>query len=276
VIGSKTFHDQHTKEDFRLHPVLTLKSRLNPTAFTHSGDPAVARHRTAARIEPIYIGSHNTMERSALDHLLAYIAQHRLKDGDALPPERKLAEDLAVSRRELRAALASLEASGRIWRGVGRGTYLGARPLKFAPTLRGLRSRTSPADIAEMRLMFEPALAGLAAAKATPEDLAELEKCAKRNATAKTDEEWQLWDQRFHLLIAQASRNPAIIALMEVINGMRVKPTQREKTTDQATRHHFAQQHQSIVDAILARDGETAARCMREHLLKVQGYGSPH
>ncbi|MEM5404661.1 FadR/GntR family transcriptional regulator [Paraburkholderia unamae] len=216
------------------------------------------------------------MERSALDQLLAYIAQHRLKDGDALPPERKLAEDLGVSRRELRAALASLEASGRIWRGVGRGTYLGARPLKFAPTLRGLRSRTSPADIAEMRLMFEPALAGLAAAKATPEDLAELEKCAKRNAAAKNDEEWQLWDQRFHLLIAQASRNPAIIALMEVINGMRVKPTQRERTTDQATRHHFAQQHQSIVDAILARDGETAARCMREHLLKVQGYGSPH
>jgi len=216
------------------------------------------------------------MERSVLDALLAYIAQHQLKDGDALPPERKLAEDLGVSRRELRAALASLEASGRIWRGVGRGTYLGARPLKFGPTLRGLRSRTSPADIAEMRLMFEPALAGLAATKATPEDLSELGKCARRNATAKNDEEWQLWDQRFHLLIAQASRNPAIIALMEVINGMRVKPTQREKTTDQATRRHFAQQHQAIVDAILARDGETAARCMREHLMNVQWYGAPH
>lgn len=216
------------------------------------------------------------MEKSALDHLLGWIAQHGLKDGDALPPERTLAETLGVSRRELRTALASLEAAGRIWRGVGRGTYLGTRPLKFAPTLRGLRSRTSPADIAEMRLMFEPVLAGLAAAKATPEDLGELEKCAKRNAGAKNDEEWQLWDHRFHLLIAQASRNPAIIALMEVINGMRVKPNQREKTVDQGTRHHFAQQHQAIVDAIVARDGETAARRMREHLLNVQGFGSAH
>src|ERR1700739_4330986 len=113
------------------------------------------------------------MDKSVLDALLDYIASHQVQDGDALPPERKLAEDLGVSRRELRAALASLEASGRIWRGVGRGTDLAARRLKSAPTLRGLRWRTSPADIAEMRLMFEPALAGLAAAKATPEDLAE-------------------------------------------------------------------------------------------------------
>jgi DNA-binding FadR family transcriptional regulator len=84
------------------------------------------------------------MEETASSGLLGYIASHQLKDGDALPPERKLAEELGVSRRELRSVLASLEASGRVWRGVGRGTYLGARPLKFGPTLRGLRAGTSP------------------------------------------------------------------------------------------------------------------------------------
>lgn len=210
------------------------------------------------------------MEKSILDRLLDYIADHQLKDGDALPPERKLAEDLQVSRRELRSSLASLEASGRVWRGVGRGTYLGARPLKFAPTLRGLRAGASPADIAEMRLLFEPALAQLAATKASRDDLLELEKCARKNAAAKNDEEWQQWDHRFHLLIGQATRNPALISLMEVINGMRVKPDVREKTSAQETRGFFAQQHQDIVSAMKARDGEAAARCMREHLLSVQ------
>ncbi|MEA3086299.1 MAG: GntR family transcriptional regulator, transcriptional repressor for pyruvate dehydrogenase complex [Paraburkholderia sp.] len=210
------------------------------------------------------------MENTALDGLLGYIADHQLKDGDALPPERKLAEDLGVSRRELRAVLASMEASGRVWRGVGRGTYLGARPLKFGPTLRGLRAGTSPADIAEMRLLFEPALAELAATKASWDDLLELEKCARKNAASNNDEEWQQWDHRFHLLIAQATRNPALIALMEVINGMRVKPDVRTKTAAQETRHHFAQQHQAVVNALKSRDGETAARCMREHLLNVQ------
>lgn len=210
------------------------------------------------------------MDNSILDRLLDYIADHQLKDGDALPPERKLAEDLKVSRRELRSSLASLEASGRVWRGVGRGTYLGARPLKFAPTLRGLRAGASPADIAEMRLLFEPALAQLAATKASRDDLLELEKCARKNAAAKNDEEWQQWDHRFHLLIGQATRNPALISLMEVINGMRVKPDVREKTSAQETRGFFAQQHQDIVSAMKARDGEAAARCMREHLLSVQ------
>lgn len=214
------------------------------------------------------------METSLLDALSVYIARHNLRDGDALPAERKLAEDLGVSRRELRAVLASLEASGKVWRGVGRGTYLGARPLKFGPTLRGLRSGTSPADIAEMRLLFEPALAGLAAAKASWDDLLELEKCARKNAGANNDEEWQQWDHRFHLLIGQATRNPALIALMEVINSMRVKPEVREKTAAQETRHYFAQQHQAVVNAMKARDGELAARCMREHLLSVQGRAS--
>jgi DNA-binding GntR family transcriptional regulator len=51
---------------------------------------------------------------------------------------------------------------------------------------------------------------------------------------------------------------------------MRVKPDVREKTSAQETRRFFAQQHQDIISAMKARDGEAAARCMREHLLSVQ------
>jgi DNA-binding FadR family transcriptional regulator len=121
-----------------------------------------------------------------------------------------------------------------------------------------------------MRLMVEPTLVSLAAMKASPEDLAELEKCARKNAAAKDDEEWQQWDHRFHLLIAQATRNPAIIALMEAINGVRVRPALRKETVDEDTRRRFAQQHQAIVSAMLSRDSEAAAQRMREHLLNVQ------
>ncbi len=158
-----------------------------------------------------------------------------------------------------------MEAAGR----VGRGTYLGARPLKFTASLRSLRVGSSPADIAEMRLVLEPAFVELATRKARADDLAELEKCARRNATAN-DDEWQQWNHHFHLLIAQATRNPSIIALMEVVNGMRMRSNLREKTADQDTRRHFAHQHQAIVDAMIECDSATVASRMREHLLNVQ------
>jgi len=208
--------------------------------------------------------------QSAFDKVLGYIAENSLSDGDTLPPERTLAEELGLSRRELRAVLGSLEVAGRIWRGVGRGTFLGARPLKFAPSLSGLSAGTSPTDVAEMRLLVEPALAALAAMKASPDDLAELDKCARRNAGAKDDDEWQHWDHRFHYLIARATRNPAIISLLEAINGVRVKPALREKTVDQKTRDRFAAEHLAVVEAMLSRDGEAAFRAMRNHLLNVQ------
>jgi GntR family transcriptional regulator, transcriptional repressor for pyruvate dehydrogenase complex len=205
-----------------------------------------------------------------LERVIDYIARHELRDGDLLPAERKFAQDLSITRRELRAALASLEAAGRIWRGVGRGTYLGARPLKFSQKLNGLSVGTSPSDVAEMRLVIEPALVALATMKASPADLAELEKIAKKNASTKDDYEWQQWDHRFHLLLAQATRNPAIVALLEAINGVRMQPTLREKTVDHETRRHFAEQHHAIVAAMIARDSELAEQRMREHLLSVQ------
>ena len=219
-------------------------------------------------IEPIYIGS-IVGSLVSVDALNAFIDERGLRDGDALPPERELATLLGLSRRELRAAMSVLEASGRVWRGVGRGTYLGARPVRFTPTLAGLGARTSPADIAEIRLAIEPAFAALAAVKAAPEDLAELENCARKNAAARDDEEWQTWDHRFHLLIAQATRNPAIVAVVEAINGVRAQPALRAKTAHDGSRQRFAGEHKAIVDGMLRRDAEGAQARMREHLAHV-------
>ena len=54
------------------------------------------------------------------------------------------------------------------------------------------------------------------------------------------------------------------------INGVRVKPALREKTVDQETRKRFAEQHQAVVTAMLARNSELAEQRMREHLSSVQ------
>lgn len=199
-----------------------------------------------------------------------YIRSHDLKHGDTLPAERVLAEELGMTRTRLRTELARAEVAGLIWRGVGRGTYVGDRPEKFVPSLQGLKVGTSPSDIAEMRLMIEPSLAGLAASKATPEDLSELMRYAKKGVSALTDEEWKLWDHNFHLLIARATRNPAIIALIELVNSVRAKPQFRKMVISEADRVHFSQQHVAIAEAIASRDSDLAMQTLRTHLLGVQ------
>src|SRR5215218_9781413 len=50
-----------------------------------------------------------------------------LEAGKRLPPEREIAEALGVSRMTVRQAFASLAARGLVERGVGRGTFVGAR-----------------------------------------------------------------------------------------------------------------------------------------------------
>ncbi|MGI4982219.1 MAG: FadR/GntR family transcriptional regulator [Janthinobacterium lividum] len=212
------------------------------------------------------------MDKTTLAAIRALIGSRGLKDGDMLPPERELSEALGVSRRALRDALGSMEGNAEIWRGVGRGTFLGTRPVKFGRGLDILTDNTSPADIAELRLALEPAIAELAAVKASAEDLEALDNCVRKHAETRDDETWRKWDHRFHYLIARSTRNPAMIALMEAINVVRGQPGSRTKLPDADTCRKYASQHREVSDAIAARDPSLARERMRSHLFQVQTF----
>ena len=105
--------------------------------------------------------------QGVLTQLRAYLAHAGGLAGARLPPERQLAEELGVSRGTLRHALADLEAEGLIWRHVGRGTFIGNRPVDTVQDLSEVTRRTNPAGVMEARLSLEPELARLAALHAT-------------------------------------------------------------------------------------------------------------
>ena len=65
--------------------------------------------------------------------LRRYLQQNRLSDHARLPPERELASKLGVTRNRLRGVLRRMAAQGEIWRHVGKGTFIGRRPLEAAP-----------------------------------------------------------------------------------------------------------------------------------------------
>lgn len=99
-----------------------------------------------------------------------------LSPGDRLPPERELAALLHVSRTSVREAMGELERRRRIERTPGRGTTVLPRPATSSELERDLVLTTAElADVAELRLVVEPQIAGLAATRATDADLVLLE-----------------------------------------------------------------------------------------------------
>ncbi len=143
-----------------------------------------------------------------------------------LPSERALAAQLGVGRRTLRRALEVLEAEGHIWRQQGKGTFLGPRPLRGEVSLVELSSRTNPLEVMEARLEIEPALARLAALRASNGDIDRLKHLAQKTefmADGDCDSR-ELWDGAFHRAIAEAAGNSLLFAFVDVVDRITAGP----------------------------------------------------
>ncbi len=213
--------------------------------------------------------------QGVLTQLRAYLAHRGRVAGTRLPPERVLAEELGVSRGTLRKALADLEVEGLIWRHVGRGTFVGNRPVETVQDLGEVTRRTNPAGVMEARLSLEPELARLAALHATPADLDELAACVRQSREADDWRTYEYWDNRLHRAVAQATANIVLLALFDSLNTIRRTVTwgrlRRFAPRPDASHHSFAE-HDRIVAAIVDRDPGMAAAAMRAHLHSVRDH----
>lgn len=216
------------------------------------------------------------MVRPRKQDLAARIRKHLQEAGydhnDRLPPERIFAEQLGVSRGALRLALAELEADGLIWRHVGRGTFVGARPVRNLDDVTYLRELASPAQVIAARLAIEPELARLAAVHASKTNIEEITTCAQRCRTARDWRGYEGWDGNFHHAIAKATQNKLLIYLFETLNVVRRSTVwgQLRSTQLPDSDHVSFQQHDDILQAIIARDPSAAATAMRDHIRSVR------
>src|SRR3546814_2399489 len=100
-------------------------------------------------------GSAMLNDRDAvLVQLKAYLAQADLPFDSRLPPERRLSEMLGVSRVALRKALAALETEGQLWRHVGKGTFIGSRPIDTFADIAAITRRSNPGEVMRTRLLI--------------------------------------------------------------------------------------------------------------------------
>jgi DNA-binding FadR family transcriptional regulator len=211
--------------------------------------------------------------RSIVTQLRAYLAQAALPDDGRLPPERDLSTALGVTRTELRKALGTLEAEGQIWRHVGKGTFMGNRPVDTLSDIAALSKRTNPAELMRARLIIEPEIARAAALTATPMHVAELRMCQARTREAATWRQYETWDTRLHRTVAEATQNTPLLGLFDMLNALRRAVTWgrlRSNPVKPEPDHHSFTEHETIITAIENRDMNGAATAMRTHLQSVE------
>ena len=205
----------------------------------------------------------NSGPDAALTQLRALLANMDPTVATRLPPERRLVETLGLNRPALRKALAVLEAEGQIWRHVGKGTFVGTRPLNGLGDVAAIARKTNPGEVMRTRALLEPEVAALAALTATPEHVAEMRLCLQRSRAAATWRQYEAWDNRLHRLIGEAAQNVLLLALLDM---MRLRANRERPAPD----HHSFCEHEAIVEAIAERDRARARDAMRAHLLNVE------
>jgi GntR family transcriptional repressor for pyruvate dehydrogenase complex len=218
--------------------------------------------------DPTKAGDRVTTEH-VVAHVRELIERGALGPGDRLPPERELALQIGVSRPSVRAGLQALAAMGVIQARHGAGTFitdgppmLATGPLSFLAALHGFSSE----EMFEARRVLEVGAIGVAAAKATGEDLASVaEEMAGMFAALDDAQAFLIHDIKFHRAVARASHNPILASLIEMVSAMFYERRKRNIGAPRDLRE-AAEMHRLIYNALRDRDPDGAQLAMSEHL----------
>ena len=207
------------------------------------------------------------------EQLRDLIFRGQLKPGDQILPERELALVMGVSRPTIREAIRKLVDRDLVKHRQGQGTFVcspdaGLRTNPFKAAIDGLEA--TPLDLMEVRLGLECNSAMLAAARATDEDLALIEKgCAE--IRAKTDKGGVPFDEdtQFHMRIAYAGKNPVQIHIAKYLQDflrLSIKANLLRLFESPANVDAVLFQHENIFQAIRQHDALGAFHAMHQHI----------
>ena len=204
-----------------------------------------------------------------VQQIQARILSGDLEAGHQLSTERELAEQFGVSRTAVREAMKALAQSGLIEVRPGRGTFvINGAPRAIKNSL-GLVLKIGQAagysDLIEIREILEVQIAGLAAQRATEEQIAALQDAAAVMDGAMDDADaFCEADLDFHLALAQGTQNALILILIDPIVDLLRWQRMRIYASGGAARGQNG--HRRILDAVVHHDPEAAREAMRTHL----------
>jgi GntR family transcriptional regulator, transcriptional repressor for pyruvate dehydrogenase complex len=210
---------------------------------------------------------------AVINHVRNLIFRGELVRGQRLPPERDLVRQIGVSRTSVRAGLQALAAKGILVVRHGAGTFVADGPLvldseklHFLSALHGFTRH----EMFEARQTLEVGVAGMAATRATGDDLAVIsDSVTGMFANVNDPHAFLLYDIRFHRAVADASGNPILASIVEMVAGIFYEA--RRQTVDRdRDLLPIAEKHRRIYQAIRRRDRSAAELEMFDHLREAE------
>jgi DNA-binding FadR family transcriptional regulator len=198
--------------------------------------------------------------------LLQTIRLGVLAPGGRLPPERELAARLGVSRDTVREAIKSLSDTGYLVSRRGRygGTFLAERLPSVTGGADGV-SRAEIDDALRLREILEVGAARMSAGVSLTPAEREVLSARLADVRAADPDDYRRLDSRLHLAIAEAAGSPSLVLLVAE-NRMRLNALLDRIPLLGRNITHSDDQHDAIVDAILAGDPDGAGAAMLVHV----------
>lgn len=206
---------------------------------------------------------------NTLDHLGGAIVAGRYPAGAAMPPEPALCEELGVSRTVVREAVKSLVAKGL----VSTGPKVGTRVLPqaewnwFDPDVVTWQSQAGLTreflrDLQELRRVVEPAAVRMAAERATPQDIAEVEAAfAGMKRAVEEGGDYVAHDLRFHQGLLRACHNRMLMQMSKALSAL-LRTSFEISTTRKDGPRKSLPLHRAVLDAVIAHDPRRAEKAI--------------
>ena len=208
--------------------------------------------------------------RQIADQIRALIKSGEFPAGSRLPPERDLAKQLGVSRPSVREALIALEVEGLVEVRIGSGIYVLAPHGVAREAANESDAPAGPFELLRARYVIEAECAALAAKSAKKQHLEAIEAAVAEMERDHADGRQPLQSDRlFHLRIAEATGNGALVHVIKTLWEERTGPLYKQ------LEHHYDSpglwetamaEHRAVVKAIAAHDPAGARTAMQRHL----------
>lgn len=209
------------------------------------------------------------------------IVDGELAPGAQLPIEKDLAARLGVSRSSLREGVRALSILGVLETRQGAGTFVTKLDASLLLTPMGfvvdLQHGAGAENLHSVRRVLETEAAGQAALLIAPDDVARatelLDRCeVAMNEPAIDHEAIMEFDIEFHKLIANASANPVLEALIDALASRTVRGRLWRAIADDRAEVSTLNEHRAILKALADRSPDRARLRMANHLLAVEEF----